>query len=119
MLRLLILDCERSYNAPGGPVIKNPSPNWGDAASIPGSGRSPGGGKSDTPAFLPGKSYGQKSLAGYSSQGCKELTEQLSTHVLYILVYTSPLAAGDEEKVTSYTRVLPAVLSYGDQSPWW
>ena len=52
-------------------------------------------------------------------QGCKELTEQLSTHVLYILVYTSPLAAGDEEKVTSHTRILPAVLSYGDQSPWW
>ena len=24
------------------------------------------------PIFLPGKSHGQKSLAGYSSQGCKE-----------------------------------------------
>ena len=26
-----------------------------------------------TPVFLPGKSYGQRSLAGYSPKGCKEL----------------------------------------------
>ena len=26
-----------------------------------------------TPAFLPGESHGQRSLAGYSSWGCKEL----------------------------------------------
>ena len=34
-----------------------------------------------TPVFLPGKSHGQRSLAGYSPWGCKELdtTEQLST----------------------------------------
>ena len=25
-----------------------------------------------TPVFLPGESYGQRSLAGYSPQGCKE-----------------------------------------------
>ena len=33
-----------------------------------------------TPIFLPGKSYGQKSLMGYSPQGCKELdtTERLT-----------------------------------------
>ena len=39
-------------------------------------------------SFLPGKFHGQRSLAGYSPQGCKELdtTEQLSTaqHILYI-----------------------------------
>ena len=29
---------------PGGPLIKNPSPNAGDVGSIPESGRSPGGG---------------------------------------------------------------------------
>jgi len=94
MLHLLILDCARSNNAPGGPVVKNPSANWGDVASIPGSRRSPGWGNTDTLTFLPGKSHGQRSLAGYSPCGCKELTEQLSTHVLYIL------ADGDEEKVT-------------------
>ena len=35
------------------------------------------------PVFLPGKSYGQRSLAGYSSCGCKELdtTEWLSTYI--------------------------------------
>ena len=37
-----------------------------------------------TPVFLPGKSLGQRSLAGSSPWGCKELdtTEQLSTHTL-------------------------------------
>ena len=35
-----------------------------------------------TPVFLPGKFYGQRSRAGYSSQGCTEsdMTEQVSTH---------------------------------------
>ena len=35
-----------------------------------------------TPVFLPGKSHGHRSLAGYSPQGCKELdvTKWLSTH---------------------------------------
>ena len=33
-----------------------------------------------TPLFLPGESYGQRSLVGYSRWGCKEsdMTEQLS-----------------------------------------
>ena len=35
-----------------------------------------------TLVFLPGESHGQRSLAGYSAWGLKELgtTEQLSTH---------------------------------------
>ena len=39
-----------------------------------------------TPVFLPGKSHGQRSLAGYSPQGHKEsdMTEQLSTHTLHV-----------------------------------
>ena len=45
-----------------------------DTGSIPGSGRSPGGGHGiPTPAFLPGQSHGQRSLAGYSPWGLKEL----------------------------------------------
>ena len=41
---------------------------------IPGSGRSPERGKRQpTPVFLHEKSYGQRSLAGYSSWNCKEL----------------------------------------------
>ena len=40
-----------------------------------------------TPVFLPGKSHGQRSLAGYSPQGCKELdlTERLSMHAQKML----------------------------------
>ena len=42
-----------------------------DTGSIPGSGRSSGGG-CGTPVFLPGESYGQRSLASYSPEGRKE-----------------------------------------------
>ena len=52
---------------------------------IPGLGRSPGRRKwQPIPVFLPGESHGQRSLAGYSPRGPKELdmTEQL--HFLYI-----------------------------------
>ena len=69
-------------------VVKNPLANAGakkDADSIPGSGRSPGGGQ-PTPVFLPEKSQGQRSLAGYSPWSCKEsdMTQRLSTHT-YVL----------------------------------
>ena len=38
-----------------------------DTSSIPGSGRSPGGGHGKpTAVFLPGESHGQRSLAGYN-----------------------------------------------------
>ena len=65
---------------PGGSVVKQSTANAGDTAvsgSISGWGRSPGGKNSKpTPVFLPGKSHGQRSLAGsstvYSPWGCKE-----------------------------------------------
>ena len=42
-----------------------------------------------TPVFLPGEAHGQRSLAGYSSWGCKEsdMTERLSIakHIIYKL----------------------------------
>ena len=52
-------------------VVKNLLADAGDIrdrGSIPGSGRSLGGGHSNppTPVFLPGKSHGQRSLVGYS-----------------------------------------------------
>ena len=56
-------------------VVKNLLANAGDlrvVSSIPGSGRSPGGGHKPTPVFLPGESHGQKSLAGYSLSGRKD-----------------------------------------------
>ena len=46
-------------------VVKNPPANSGDIRdSIPGSGRSPGGGHGNPlhPGFLPGESHGQRSL---------------------------------------------------------
>ena len=56
-----------------------------DLGSIPGSGRSLGGGRTwqSTPIFLPGEFQGQRSLAGYSPRGHREsdTTEQLThTH---------------------------------------
>ena len=54
--------------------------NVGDQGSIPESGRSPGEGKWEpTPVLLPGESYGQRSLVGYSPWGRKEsdTTERL------------------------------------------
>ena len=55
-----------------------------DLHSVPGMGRSPGEGDDNpTPVFLPGKSHGQRSLAGYNAFGRKELdtTERL-THTI-------------------------------------
>ena len=58
---------------------------------IHGSGKSPGGGHGNQPTtlFLPGESHGQRSLAGYSPQDCKELdmTERLSMYVYIKLLY--------------------------------
>ena len=60
---------------PGGSVVKNLPANArdaGHAGSIPGSRRSPGLGNSNpTAIFFPGKSYGQRSLVGYSPWGSK------------------------------------------------
>ena len=42
-----------------------------------------------TPVFLPGKSQGQRSLAGYSSWGCKELdtTERLNINIVEVTTF--------------------------------
>ena len=55
-------------------MVKNPLANAGDMrdkGSVPGSGRSPGGG-SGNPVLLPVESHGQRSLAGYHPGGRKE-----------------------------------------------
>ena len=57
-------------------MVKNPSANAKDirdTGSIPGLERSPGGGHGNPLEFLPGESYGQRSLEGYSPEGYKEL----------------------------------------------
>ena len=56
--------------------------NVGDLRSIPGLGRSPGGGHGNTLQYsCLDNPNGQRSLAGYSPRGCKksDKTERLST----------------------------------------
>ena len=58
----------------GGAVVKNPPATAGDVGSTPGLGREPWRRKwQPTPVSLPGKSHGQRSPAGYSPWGHKEL----------------------------------------------
>ena len=56
---------------PGGSDGKESACKVGDLGSIPGFGKSPGGGQ-PTPVFLPGEFCGQRSLAGDSMRGHKE-----------------------------------------------
>ena len=62
-----------SMHACMGFPVKNPLANAGDVGSLPESGWQP------NPIFLPGKSYGQRSLAAYTLRGGREfdrVTEQ-------------------------------------------
>ena len=61
-------------------MVKNPPANPGNVGSIPGSGRSPGGGEwQPNLVFLPGKSHGQRSLAGLWSIGSQRVGHGLVT----------------------------------------
>ena len=62
---------------PGGVVVKNLPANAGDTGLIPGSG---GGNGNPLPIFFPGKSHGQRNLAGYSPWGHKDMdTKSMDT----------------------------------------
>ena len=61
------------YNAQVAQMVKNLPAMAEDLGSISGSGRSPGEGNGDPPAFLPGKSHGQRSLVGYKSMGSQRV----------------------------------------------
>ena len=70
---------------PDGSAGKESACNVGDTGSIPGSGRSPGGGKWPPTPVLPGKPHGQRSLAGYNPQGCEESdTIEVTEHADYL-----------------------------------
>ena len=59
--------CTTLKGFPDGSAGKESACNAGDASLIPGSGRSPGGGKwQPTPVFLPEKSHGQRRLSDYA-----------------------------------------------------
>ena len=64
-------------------VIKNPPANAGDArdtGSIPGWGRSPGGGNGNTPVFLPGKLHWQRSQRTSAPGVTKSQTRLAAQH---------------------------------------
>ena len=72
--------------SPVAQMVKN-MPAMQEIQFIPGLGRSSGEENGlPTPAFLPGKSHGQRSLAGYSPWGCKksDTTERLTFSLLYV-----------------------------------
>ena len=70
---------EAIEGSPGGSAGKESTCYAEDLGLIPGSERSPGG-ENGTPVFLPGKSFGQRILSGYSPWGSKEsdMTEHSS-----------------------------------------
>ena len=54
-------------------MVKNPAANAGEAASVPGLGRCPGGGLGKPSTILaPGESHGRRSLACYIVHGVQE-----------------------------------------------
>ena len=65
-------------------MVKNLPANAGDTGSIPRLGRSPGQGNGNPFQYSP-ESHGQRSLACYSSWGCKEsgTTQQLNNNNVY------------------------------------
>ena len=66
-------DQELQWGFSAGSAGKESACNAGDPASIPGLGRSPEEGNG-TLVFLPGKSHGQRSLAGYNPRGSESWT---------------------------------------------
>ena len=76
-------------------MVKNPPANTGDAGKRcrfnPCVGRIHWRRKwQPTPVFLPGKSHGQRSLAGYSSSGCQE-SDYFATEPTHTHTHTSTL----------------------------
>ena len=77
-------------------MVKNPPAEAGDVGDPRSTGLIPWVEKiplrrewQPTPVFLPGESHGQRSLAGYSSWGCKELdtTERLNINIVEVTTF--------------------------------
>ena len=71
---------------PGGSMVKNPPASTGDVGSIPGSKKISWRRKwQPTPVLLPGESHGQRSLAGSSPWGHRELPTTKWAHLSHAL----------------------------------
>ena len=80
-----------SEGFPGGSVVKKPPANEGDCGFDPWVGKTPQRRKQQpTPVFLPGKSHGQRSLAGYSPWGRKRAGHDLATKLTRSPLVHSP-----------------------------
>ena len=76
----------RNNDSPGGSMKKNPPANAGDASLIPGFDCQRRKWQ-PAPVYLPGKSHGQRSLAGYSPWGLKESdTTEATEHASNLLI---------------------------------
>ena len=76
-----------------------------------------------TPAFLPGKFYGQRSLAGYSPWGHKEsdITERLSMHGGYSFLRNCRFLLFDTHSAPvkwNYSLFYRQVLHFSASLPW-
>ena len=73
MLSFWVIKIRLKNCFPGGSVVKNLPAGAVDASSIPGSGRCPEEENGSPYIFFPGKSQGERSLAGSSLWSPKEL----------------------------------------------
>ena len=69
-----------------------------------------------TPVFLPGESHGQRSLAGYTPRGCKELDmTEVTQHTCIFSVGVQPMnnvviASGEQQRdsaIHTHASILP------------
>ena len=106
---------------PDGSDGKESACNGGDLGSIPGSGRSLGGGHGNPLEFsCPENSHGWRSLAGYNSWGCKELdmTERLSTHTYTYIPYPfENLIQIDFLPEKVHTQIMYKIFLYNSRVP--
>ena len=98
-------------------LFKESACSAGNAGSSPGSGRFPWR-RQPTPVFLPRKSHGQRSLAGYQSMGSQRVGHDQVTNTftfktfLIIIFFLLPLSDPSLSENLTYARVLFHIQKY-------
>ena len=91
-------------------MVKNLPANAGDSGSIPGSGRSPGGGRGNPLQYSYGEAHTQTSLVGYSSWSLKESdTTEATQHATHLSV--PQISASSSKSVVKHLAADYRVLS--------